>query len=68
MKKICGDFELEVYTDGYPCAIHIKKHLNSAVCGEIRFTHKEIRDLKYLIDIIERECINKLSIENKNEV
>ena len=61
MKKTCGNFELNVYTDGYPITIDIKKHLNSSIYGEIRFTHKEIRDMKYLIDIAERECKNILS-------
>jgi hypothetical protein len=68
MEKICGDFELKVYTDGYPNTIFIRKHLNSSVFGEIRFTHKEIKDLKHLIDIAERECKNNLSDKDKNEV
>ena len=62
MEKVCGDFKLSIYTDGYPKVIYIKKHFNDAVYSEIRLTHKEIKDLKYLIDIAETECNNTIKV------
>lgn len=63
MSERFGEFETDVWTDGHPIWCHLR-HNGS----ELRFSHKDLRDLEYAVKRMLRRAEDGLPANYKHEV
>lgn len=63
MFKTIGDFNFQMYEGGYPVWIEIE----DARGNKIRFTHKDLSDLKHLVNQAKKVAISFLAEGDKHE-